>query len=287
MKTTKKLSLAALISLLSITAAFAQTDKKNQALEEFTQPPKSTEKVVDVITKSVYGGYEYDDYVWDPEAVFYYNDSKTGKAVYGGRWMYNKHVDNLKKYTEEELLQKLLESAREKYKETYPVFSLRNFKSQRDSRAGNNNGNSTQNEWIYNYNFSATVVIPDPKEEANENLSKAIDKSLSNVRQGSRVAIDQITVWEEINKDDYKDQLIDALLDKGYKVVAKEYLKKLYEEQQNQQSGIYNDRTIVQENNFSAVGYYINVKVTKASLRIQVVNVSTGEYEGNATIKFE
>jgi hypothetical protein len=34
------------------------------------------------------------------------------------------------------------------------------------------------------------------------------------------------------------------------------------------------------------VGYYINLKVTETSLRVQVVNVSTGEYEGNATVNF-
>ena len=76
------------------------------------------------------------------------------------------------------------------------------------------------------------------------------------------------------------------LLDKGYKVVAKEYLEKLYQEQQDQQSGIYNDRTIVQENNFSAVGYFLNIKLTESSVRVRVVNVSTGEYEGNATVNF-
>jgi len=69
-------------------------------------------------------------------------------------------------------------------------------------------------------------------------------------------------------------------------VVAKEQLEKLYREQQDQQSGIYNPNTTVQDNNFSAVGYYINVKVTETSIRVQVVNVSTGEYEGNATVNF-
>ena len=157
---------------------------------------------------------------------------------------------------------------------------MRNFKWERISEQ------ESEHRYSWYYKYSASVVISDPKLEANENLSKAIDKAFRNVRQGSRIAIDQVTVWEEINRDDYKDQLIDVLLDKGYKVVAKEYLEKLYEEQQNQQSGIYNDRTTVQENNFSAVGYYINVKVTKTSLRVQVVNVSTGEYEGNATINF-
>ena len=127
-----------------------------------------------------------------------------------------------------------------------------------------------------------------PESQTNENLSKAMDKALRNVREGSRVAIDMVTISGgiSINRDDLKDQIIDALLDKGYKVVAKEYLEKLYDEIKDQESGIYNERTTVPENNFSAVGYYINVKVTETSLRVQVVNVSTGEYEGNATVNF-
>ena len=130
------------------------------------------------------------------------------------------------------------------------------------------------------------VYTPDPKGQTKENLPQALNKALRNVREGSRMAIDQVTVISGMDRGEFKDQLIDVLLDKGYKVVAKEYLEKLYEEQQAQQSGIYNDRTTVQENNFSAVGYYINVKVTETSLRVQVVNVSTGEYEGNATVNF-
>lgn len=125
-----------------------------------------------------------------------------------------------------------------------------------------------------------------PETQSLESLSQALNKALRNVREGSRVAIDQVTVISSMDRGEFKDQLIDILLDKGYKVVAKDYLEKLYEEQQKQQSGIYNDRTTVQENNFSAVGYFINVKVTETSLRVQVVNVSTGEYEGNATVNF-
>ena len=127
-----------------------------------------------------------------------------------------------------------------------------------------------------------------PESQTMENLSKAMDKALRNVREGSRVAIDMVTVsgGVSINREDLKDQIIDALLDKGYKVVAKDYLEKMYEEQEAQQSGIYNESTTVKPDNFSAVGYYINVKVTESSLRVQVVNVSTGEYEGNATVNF-
>ncbi len=122
--------------------------------------------------------------------------------------------------------------------------------------------------------------------KAYGNLPQALNKALRNVREGSRLAIDQVSVPYSMEKENLKDQLLDLLLDKGYKVIAKDYLDKLYEEQQAQQSGIYNDNTTVQDNNFSAVGYYINVKVTETSLRVQVVNVSTGEYEGNATVNF-
>ena len=118
-------------------------------------------------------------------------------------------------------------------------------------------------------------------------LSQAIDKALRNVREGSRMAIDQVSITSiQIDREAFKDRLIDMLLDKGYKVVAKDYLEKLYKEQKDQLSGLYNESTTVQGNNFSAVGYFINVKVTETSIRVQVVNVSTGEYEGNATVNF-
>lgn len=130
------------------------------------------------------------------------------------------------------------------------------------------------------------VTLKTSEDFANEGLPRALNKALRNVREGSRLAIDQVTVISCMDRETMKDHLLDVLLDKGYKVVAKEYLEKLYEEQQNQQSGIYNENTTVKENNFSAVGYYINVKVTETSLRVQVVNVSTGEYEGNATVNF-
>lgn len=130
------------------------------------------------------------------------------------------------------------------------------------------------------------VDLRDPEAQTYGNLSQALNKALRNVREGSRMAIDQVSVTYGMDKETLKDQLLDVLLDKGYKVIAKEYLEKLYEEQEAQQSGIYNENTTVKDNNFSAVGYYINVKVTETSLRVQVVNVSTGEYEGNATVNF-
>ena len=122
--------------------------------------------------------------------------------------------------------------------------------------------------------------------QALNKLEESTSKAIANIPSGARMAIDKITLPNASNDDVVKDPLLDILLDKGYRVVAKEYLEKLYREQQDQQSGIYNERTTVQENNFSAVGYFINVKVTETSIRVQVVNVCTGEYEGNATVNF-
>jgi hypothetical protein len=153
----------------------------------------------------------------------------------------------------------------------------------REMKVGNRNGDS---DYFLGPVTGKVVNLRDPEAQTKENLSQTLNKALRNVQEGSRMAIDQVTVTSSMDRGEFKDQLIDVLLDKGYKVVAKEYLEKLYEEQQAQQSGIYNERTTVQENNFSAVGYYINVKVTETSLRVQVVNVSTGEYEGNATVNF-
>lgn len=174
--------------------------------------------------------------------------------------------------TEETMMERLMEKAKKMYGNSYPNYHIRDFKYKLEHPG---------------WRVSATVVVTDPKEVANEELSRAIDKALSEVREGSRIAIDQIKVVSGIDKEEYQDQVVEILLDKGYKVVAKEYLEKLYEEQKNQQSGIYNEKTTVQENNFSAVGYYLNVKLTETSLRVQAINVSTGEYAGNATVKLE
>jgi len=191
------------------------------------------------------------------------------------------------KWNETEVYAKLLEKA----KEDFPnyVIDIREMQIEQDDK-GRWIGERSR-EWSAFWKGTSTgkvVDLHDPAAQSMGNLSKAMDKALRSVRDGSRVAIDMVTVsgGVSINREDFKDQVVDALLDKGYKVVAKEYLDKLYEEQQGQQSGIYNERTTVQENNFSAVGYYINVKVTETSLRVQVVNVSTGEYEGNATVNF-
>jgi hypothetical protein len=139
-------------------------------------------------------------------------------------------------------------------------------------------------DWFY-APVSGKVVV-DKAEYIKDILPQALNKALRNVHEGSRLAIDQVTVTSSMDREALKDQLLDVLLDKGYRVVAKDYLEKLYDEIKDWESGIYNENTTGKENNFSAVGYYINVKVTETSLRVQVVNVSTGEYEGNATVNF-
>ena len=174
------------------------------------------------------------------------------------------------------------ETLLEKAKQQYPNKTV----DIRDMEVGKFEYAASCGDRYYGPAVGKVVYMIDPEAQTYQSLSQALNKALRNVREGSRLAIDQVTVISTMDREALKDQLLDVLLDKGYRVVAKDYLEKLYEEQEAQQSGIYNDKTTVQENNFSAVGYYINVKVTETSLRVQVVNVSTGEYEGNATVNF-
>jgi len=169
---------------------------------------------------------------------------------------------------------RLMEQAKKEYPNK--VIDLRNFKR---ANLGNNihSGSAT----VVELNFSS------PETKINETLVKAIDKAFSKVNAGSRLAIDQISVsGGGLNRDVIKDQLIDILLDNNYKVVAKEYLEKLLAEQEQQQSGVYKEGTTARQANLSGVGYFVNVRVNEKSIRVQVVNVSTGEYEGNATVDF-
>lgn len=275
MKTTKNILLVALMAVLSISAANAQSQAQKGLLEEFEQSPKSTEKVIAVITKTINAGEVYGRYTWDPN---YYRRN-------AGKWVLDRYIYNEVKYTEEQLLETLFSLAKEKYREEYPKFVLRDFNYTKDRQYDLGSGSKQEIE-RFTYICSAKVVITDPKEAAKENLSLIIEKAMRNVQTGSRVAIDQVNVIDGINEDDYRDNLIEILLDKGYKVIAKEFMQRLYEEQIQQQTGVYNEETMVQENNFSAVGYYINIRMTEETLRMQVVNVSTGEYEGNATINY-
>ena len=166
--------------------------------------------------------------------------------------------------TEKEAYNLLLNAAKEKYKKNY--LDLRELVG------------SIQNVDLIRWGGWEAVVVD------KNCLSKALDKALLDVREGSCLALDIIKSTGDIDQDELKDQVVDLLLTKGYKVVAKDYLEKLYEEQKSQQSGIYNERTTVKANNFSAVGYYINVKQTEAVIKVQVINVSTGECESNITV---
>lgn len=133
----------------------------------------------------------------------------------------------------------------------------------------------------YNYTI---VELPDAVTIA---LSSALTKALADVDENGKFAINKVVIIDdEIDKAKIKGEVIDLLSKKGHKVVAKEYLEKLYKEQQGQQSGIYNPETTVKNNNFSATGYYINISITDDYLQVQIINVSTGEYDGNAIVNF-
>ena len=243
--------------------------------------PKYNEKVVGFVSGKVHAGYIQ----YFVEGVYLDGDPRKN------------YLDQRTTKTDEELYIELLKTARAQYGYQYPNLELRNFKSNISEEEVNLGRSEVRRCNARYYKTSASVVVlnnPEPiKNSSTDNssdndgddLAKALDKALQDIRNGSRIAIDQVKVPSGVNKEEYKDEVVEILLDMGYKVVAKEYLEKLYEEQQSQQSGIYNDRTTVKDNNFSAVGYYLNVRLTDTSLRVQIINVSTGEYDANVTIK--
>lgn len=261
----KKLFLTMALAVIANTFVYAQY----QSLAEAKLSPKATEICIGSVDVRRYSeGY----------TAFSITHDKNDKE----RWEYW-YTKAAVEYSEETMFQYVRNDANGMYGKTHPNFLLRDFtyNSNREEKRNNRVAYSIEYRYCYSINYVATaIVVIDLKTEAYERLPKVIDRVMGNVREGSRLAIDHVSVWEKLNKEEYKDKIIDVLLDKGYKVVAKEYLEKLYEEQLNQQSGIYNENTVVQENNFSAVGYYLNIDVDQTSIRAQLVNVSTGEYEG-------
>ena len=132
---------------------------------------------------------------------------------------------------------------------------------------------------VSNYYTYTMVELPSV---VAQKMYEAIGKATREIEDGNRFAIDNISVTDgKTDKEKTKGQAVDYLIGKGYKVLAKEYLQKLYKEQQGQQSGIYDEETTVKGNNFSAVGYYLTIRITEEYVQVQVVNVSTGEYVGN------
>lgn len=272
MKTEKRIILTV---LLTMTTSLAMNAQSNQTVNEAKLPPQATEVVVGVVSDSWDGGAVYDR--WEQ----YWND-----GLEDMRWRYVKREDHSKSYSNEQCLNRLKELATLKYGKSHPYLLLRDYQCKIwETTTNYDESPDKRNKVSYTYKFSASVVL-NRNVEGWYSLLQALNKSLGNVRQGSTLAIDQISVPYSIDRNAFEDQIISILLDNGYKVAAKEQLERLYQELQDQQSGIYNDRTTVQENNFSAVGYFLNIRLTESSARVQVINVSTGEYEGNAIVNF-
>lgn len=133
----------------------------------------------------------------------------------------------------------------------------------------------------YNYTI---VELPDAVSLA---LSTAINKATAELEEECRFAINKVVITDDnVDKAKIKGEVIELLTKKGHKVVAKEYLEKLYAEQQTQKNEAFNQKTVAKGNNFSGTGYYINISITDDYLQVQIINVSTGEYDGNATVNF-
>ena len=119
---------------------------------------------------------------------------------------------------------------------------------------------------VSHYYTYTVVELPSP---VVQKLIEAINKATREIDEGNRFALDKLTITDgQTDKEKTKGQIVDLLLGKGYKVVAKESLEKLYNEQQGQQSGIYNPDTTVEGNNFTAVGYFISVRITEEYVQL-------------------
>ena len=135
---------------------------------------------------------------------------------------------------------------------------------------------------VSNYYNYTIVALPSAVEQK---LIEALNKATREIAEDNCFALDKLTITDgQTDKEKTKGLIVDLLLGKGYKVVAKEHLEKLYKEQKGQESGIYNQNTTVEGNNFTAAGYYLSVRITEEYVQVQVVNVSTGEYVGNVTL---
>lgn len=137
---------------------------------------------------------------------------------------------------------------------------------------------------VSHYYTYTVVELPSAVEQK---MYDAIGKATRGIDEGCSFAIDQFSVTDgKTDKEKAKGQAVDCLINKGYKVLAKEKLQRLYKEQQDQQSGIYNQENALETNGFSTVGYFISVRITEEYVQVQVVDVATGEYVGNVTESF-
>lgn len=119
-----------------------------------------------------------------------------------------------------------------------------------------------------------------------EALSSAIEKALEDVSEGSRIAFNKIITPTNIPKSQVKDQILEALLDNNFKVVAKEYFETIKDELEEQRSGQYSERTKVKENNLSASGYLLDCKIDSDVIKIYIISVSTGEYKSTSKVNY-
>lgn len=138
--------------------------------------------------------------------------------------------------------------------------------------------------------YTYTIVeLPDAITLA---LSSALRGALADVRidKEGKFAIDKVVSDEyrnNVDKEKIRSEVIFILKENGHKLVAREALPALYKDIKGQHgTDVYNPETIVKDKNFSATGYYIDITITDDYLQVYIINVSTGEYDGNAIVYF-
>lgn len=162
---------------------------------ELKKEPQANEIVLGEITYTQYLYCEFDRY-----------DYIKGKLTYIGR-----DRDDFDVETDAQLLEHLKKDADKKFKQMNTSYYFRNFK--KESKIEKRTLNEYIRNAIYHCNeVSVTVVFKNPEFEKMETLKSSIKKALENIKDGSRLAIDQIRIVGG-DKDDFKDQIIKILLD--------------------------------------------------------------------------
>lgn len=286
--------------------------QEEQSLSDMKLPPNFTEKVIEHINTRTLRDYaEYKDgdaiYKEHPEFVYVNKHGRRTKVMSHKYLELSDTYPKEKKYATEEEVYRIVLGYYRGYNKDNNNRKIRNleyyldeenevrggdyshYTSQKDADRGNNCCYKCEYYYTanhYRYIISFDIVEPDIDVIKKIDFTNGINKVLENLPNNARIALDKIDITSDTERDVFTGSVLEILLDNGYKVVAKEYLEKLYEEQMNQQSGIYNENTTVTENNFSAVGYYLNIKIDDNRTNFQVVNVSTGEYESNISFRY-
>jgi hypothetical protein len=117
-------------------------------------------------------------------------------------------------------------------------------------------------------------------------LETVMNKALNGVPDKSRVAVVDVISHNRSIKNTIEDFVEEILLEKGFRPVDRKDLDKAREEQALQYNGEFDEKTWSEIGKFAGAAYVLTVRSDENSIRVRVLNTTTGEVAGNATQRF-